>query len=178
MSWDLVSSPLSLAAIGLATLGALLLLAGIVALVRGRALRFGLRTSATLLLLALAGVAGSIAVGLQGADARGHRGAALRPSDGPAALRCHPPLPRRRREDVRRRGRRDLRGRAHPQVEAVREPARPAHRLRARPRRGTLPCDRAGALRRPHRPLSGAGAAGGPLRAASALRVPRSAARR
>ncbi len=66
MSWDLVSSPLSLAAIGLATLGAILLLAGIVALVRGRALRFGLRTSATLLLLALAGVAGSIAVGIQG----------------------------------------------------------------------------------------------------------------
>src|SRR5439155_308952 len=39
MSCDLVSSPLCLAAIGLATLGAILLLAGIVALVRRRALR-------------------------------------------------------------------------------------------------------------------------------------------
>ena len=66
MSCDLVSSPLCLAAIGLATLGAILLLAGIVALVRRRALRFGLRTLTGLLLLALAGVAGSIAVGIQG----------------------------------------------------------------------------------------------------------------
>src|SRR3989442_5432108 len=63
---DLVISPLSLAAIGLATLGAILLLAGIVAVVRGRPLRFGLRTLTGLLLLALAGVAGSIAVGIQG----------------------------------------------------------------------------------------------------------------
>src|SRR5256885_605465 len=66
MSSDLVISPLSLAAIGLATLGAILLLAGIVAVVRGRPLRFGLRTLTGLLLLALAGVAGSIAVGIQG----------------------------------------------------------------------------------------------------------------
>src|SRR5207249_3190241 len=64
------------------------------------------------------------------------------------------------------------------QVEAVREPARPAHCLRARPHRGTLPCDRAGALRCPHRSIPGARAAGGPLRAPPALRVPRSAARR
>src|SRR5256712_13717083 len=66
MSWDLVSSPLSLAAIGLATLGRILRLAGIVALVRRRALRFGVRTLTGLLLLAHAGVAGSIAVGIQG----------------------------------------------------------------------------------------------------------------
>src|SRR2546430_13651487 len=66
MSCDLVSSPLCLAAIGLATLGAILLLAGIVAVVRGRPLRFRLRTLTGLLLLALAGVAGSIAVGIQG----------------------------------------------------------------------------------------------------------------
>ena len=66
MASDVVISPLSLAAITLATLGAILLLAGIAALVRGRALRFGLRTVTGLLLLSVGGLAGSIAVGIQG----------------------------------------------------------------------------------------------------------------
>src|SRR5207249_5744768 len=66
MASDVVTSPLSLAAITLATLGAILLLAGIAALVRGRALRFGLRTVTGLLLLSVGGLAGSIAVGIQG----------------------------------------------------------------------------------------------------------------
>src|SRR3989442_7713920 len=99
MSWDLVSSPLSLAAIGLATLGAILLLAGIVALVRGRALRFGLRTLTGLLLLALAGVAGSIAVRIQGYQALTRQDIAarlfVRPA-GPPRFPPPPPLPRRR----------------------------------------------------------------------------------
>src|SRR5437667_7935942 len=66
MSSDLVISPLSLAAIGLATLGAILLLAGIVAVLRGLPRRCGLRTVSGRLLLAPAGVAGSIAVGVAG----------------------------------------------------------------------------------------------------------------
>src|SRR2546422_210390 len=66
MASDVVTSPLSLAAITLATLGAILLLAGIAALMRGRALRFGLRTVTGLVLLSVGGLAGSIAVGIQG----------------------------------------------------------------------------------------------------------------
>ena len=63
---ELASSPLSIAAVALAVLGTIVLLAGIVALVRGRALRFGIRTLLGLLLLALGGAAGGIAVGIQG----------------------------------------------------------------------------------------------------------------
>lgn len=66
MSPDLVTSPLCLAAVALAALGAVFLLAGIVALVRGRALGFGLRTLFGLLLLSLGGLAGAIGVGIQG----------------------------------------------------------------------------------------------------------------
>lgn len=53
-------------AITLATLGAILIVAGIVALVRARPWRFALRTVAGLLLLSLGGLAGAIALGIQG----------------------------------------------------------------------------------------------------------------
>jgi hypothetical protein len=66
MSSQLATSPLALAAIGLAALGALLVLAGIVALVRSRPMRFTVRTLAGLLLLSLGGLTGAIAVGVQG----------------------------------------------------------------------------------------------------------------
>jgi hypothetical protein len=66
MSSDLATSPFSLAAVVLAALGAILILAGIAALVRRRPLRFALRTLAGLLLLSLGGLAGTIAIGMQG----------------------------------------------------------------------------------------------------------------
>jgi len=66
MSSDLSTSPFSLAAIILAVLGAILILAGFIALIRKGPLRFALRTLAGLLLLSLGGLAGTIAVGIQG----------------------------------------------------------------------------------------------------------------
>ena len=66
MSSDLPTSPFFLAAIALGTLGAILILAGIAALVRARPLRFTFRTLAGLLLLSLGGLAGAIAIGTQG----------------------------------------------------------------------------------------------------------------
>src|SRR5258706_7399966 len=66
MSADLPTSPLFLAAIALGTFGAILILAGIAALVRARPLRFTLRTLAGLCLLSLGGLAGAIAIGTQG----------------------------------------------------------------------------------------------------------------
>jgi hypothetical protein len=62
----LLASPLSIAALVLGAAGALLVLAGVLALVRLRPLRFALRTLAGLLLLSLAGVAGAIVLGVQG----------------------------------------------------------------------------------------------------------------
>jgi len=66
MSSDLPASPFFLAAIALAALGAILMVAGIVALWRARPLRFALRTLAGLLLLSLGALAGTIAIGTQG----------------------------------------------------------------------------------------------------------------
>jgi hypothetical protein len=66
MSPELATSPFLLAAIALATLGAILILAGIAALLRARPLRCALRTLAGLLMVSLAGLAGTIAIGIQG----------------------------------------------------------------------------------------------------------------
>jgi hypothetical protein len=63
---DLASSPLFIAAVVLGVVGAVLLLAGLAALVRLRVLRFALRTLLGLLLLAMGSVAGTIAIGMQG----------------------------------------------------------------------------------------------------------------
>ena len=63
---ELSASPFFLAAIALGALGAILVVAGIVALVRARPLRFALRTLSGLLLLSLGALAGTIAVGTQG----------------------------------------------------------------------------------------------------------------
>jgi hypothetical protein len=66
MSPELTASPFFLAAIVLGALGAILILAGIVALVRGKPLRFALRTLAGLVLLSTGALAGTIAIGTQG----------------------------------------------------------------------------------------------------------------
>ena len=66
MSPELPASPFFLTALALATLGAILILAGIAALLRARPLRFAVRTLAGLLLLSLGGLAGTIAIGTQG----------------------------------------------------------------------------------------------------------------
>ncbi len=66
MSAELSASPFFLAAIVLAALGAILVLAGMAALFRARALRFAVRTLAGLLLLSLGGLAGTIAIGTLG----------------------------------------------------------------------------------------------------------------
>jgi hypothetical protein len=58
--------PFFLAAIALGALGAILIVAGIVALVRTTPLRCAFRTLAGLLLLSLGGLAGTIAIGTQG----------------------------------------------------------------------------------------------------------------
>ena len=66
MSSELTTSPFFLAAITLGTLGAILILAGLAALVRRRPRRFALRTLAGLVLLSIGGLAGTIAIGTQG----------------------------------------------------------------------------------------------------------------
>ena len=66
MTSELATSPFFLAAVTLGALGAILVLAGIVALIRARPLRFALQTLAGLLLLSLGGLAGTIAIGIQG----------------------------------------------------------------------------------------------------------------
>jgi hypothetical protein len=66
MSSDLPGSPFFLAAIALGALGAILMVAGIAALVRATPLRFAFRMLAGLLLLSLGGLAGTIAIGTQG----------------------------------------------------------------------------------------------------------------
>src|SRR5215210_5011083 len=66
MQTDFVTSPLFLAAICLAVLGAIAVIAGGAALVRKRPLRFALRTLAGVLLIASGALAGAIAIGIQG----------------------------------------------------------------------------------------------------------------
>jgi hypothetical protein len=66
LSSGLLSSPLSVAALVLGAAGAVLLLAGMVALVRLRPLRFAIRMLAGLTLLSLAGLAGAVFLGVQG----------------------------------------------------------------------------------------------------------------
>jgi hypothetical protein len=63
---ELSASPFFLAAMALGALGAILMVAGIVALVRARPLGFALRALSGLLLLSLGALAGTIAVGTQG----------------------------------------------------------------------------------------------------------------
>jgi hypothetical protein len=72
MPADLFTSPLFLAAFTLAILGTLLLLLALNALVRLRFLSFGLRTLVGLLLLALGGMVGALAVGVHGYRALTH----------------------------------------------------------------------------------------------------------
>jgi hypothetical protein len=66
MASELLASPFLIAALVLGVLGALLILAAIVALVRLRPLGFAFRTLAGLLLLSLGSVAGLVALGTQG----------------------------------------------------------------------------------------------------------------
>jgi hypothetical protein len=66
MSSDLPTSPFFLAAVTLGTLGVVLIVAGIAALVRARPLRFALRTLAGLLLLSFGAFVGTIVIGIQG----------------------------------------------------------------------------------------------------------------
>ena len=66
MSSELATSPFFLAAVTLGALGAILILAGLAALMRKRPRRFALRTFAGLLFLSLGGLAGTIAIGIQG----------------------------------------------------------------------------------------------------------------
>jgi hypothetical protein len=66
MSSDLPTSPFFLAAVTLGTLGVILIVAGIAALVRAKPLRFALRTVAGLLLLSFGAFVGTIAIGIQG----------------------------------------------------------------------------------------------------------------
>jgi hypothetical protein len=63
---ELPASPFFLAAIALGALGAILVVAGVVALMRARPLRFALRTLSGLLLLSLGALAGTVASGTQG----------------------------------------------------------------------------------------------------------------
>ncbi|MBI1942206.1 MAG: hypothetical protein HYS35_00955 [Betaproteobacteria bacterium] len=63
---DLATSPFAIASIVLAALGAILILAGLVSLLRARPLRFAIRMLAGLLLLSLGGLAGAVAVGIEG----------------------------------------------------------------------------------------------------------------
>jgi hypothetical protein len=66
MSAELFTSPLFLAAILFGVMGVVLLFAGLVAFFRLRLLSFLFRTLFGLLLMALGGVAGTIAIGIQG----------------------------------------------------------------------------------------------------------------
>src|SRR2546422_321696 len=115
MASDVVTSPLSLAAITLATLGAILLLAGIAALVRGRAL--GVRAGRGGGPLPLAR-AGALPRPARPPPGWGAAGGPLRP---PPALQVPPPPARRRV------GRRAVRAGAPPRrARAARLGERPA----------------------------------------------------
>src|SRR5205807_1538505 len=83
VSSGLLGSPFSIAALVLGAAGALLVIAGLVALARLRPLRFALRTLAGLLLLSLAGLAGAIFLGVQGYHALGREDLAARVSVRP-----------------------------------------------------------------------------------------------
>jgi hypothetical protein len=72
MPSELISSPLILGAAVLAACGLIATVAGIVALVKVRPLRFAVRTLAGLLLLAGGTLAGAIAVGVQGYRSLAH----------------------------------------------------------------------------------------------------------
>jgi hypothetical protein len=78
MQADLFTSPLFLAAAALGVLGVLLLLLALMAVVRLRLLSFGLRTLVGLLLLALGGLVGALAVGVHGYRALTHEEVAAR----------------------------------------------------------------------------------------------------
>ena len=79
----LVISPFFLAGVTLGTVGAILILAGITALVRARPLRFAVRTITGLLFLAIGAFAGTIAVGIQGYQALTHEDIAAKISVRP-----------------------------------------------------------------------------------------------
>jgi hypothetical protein len=66
MSADLTTSPFLLAGIILGFLGAILIVAGIAALVRAKPLPFALRTLSGVVLLSIGGLAGAVAIGTQG----------------------------------------------------------------------------------------------------------------
>jgi hypothetical protein len=66
MAPDLLASPFLIAALALGALGAILIVAALVALFRLRPLSFALRTLAGLLLLSLGSMAGMVALGTQG----------------------------------------------------------------------------------------------------------------
>ena len=78
-------SPLVIAAIGCGAFGAILVIAGVVALFRWRPMRFIFRTLIGLLLLALGALAGGIAIGIQGYQALTREEVAARISVRPAA---------------------------------------------------------------------------------------------
>jgi hypothetical protein len=88
MASELLASPFLIAALILGALGALLILAAVVALVRLRPLSFAFRTLAGLLLLSLGSVAGMIALGTQGYRA-------LTREDVAARLSIQPTSPQR-----------------------------------------------------------------------------------
>jgi hypothetical protein len=83
VSSGLLGSPLSIAALVLGAAGALLVIAGLIALARLRPLRFALRTLAGLLLLSLAGLAGAVFLGVQGYHALSREDLAARVSVRP-----------------------------------------------------------------------------------------------
>src|SRR5882672_11332195 len=77
-------SPLVIAAIGCGAFGAILVIAGLVALFRWRPMRFIFRTLIGLLLLALGALSGAVAIGTQGYRALTHEEVAARISVRPA----------------------------------------------------------------------------------------------
>jgi len=70
MSPDLLLSPYFIVAATLGALGAVLILAGLMAALRRRPVRFAVRTVAGLLLASLGLLAGGLAVGIRGHDLR------------------------------------------------------------------------------------------------------------
>jgi hypothetical protein len=82
---DLFTSPLFITATVLGVLGILLLLLALVAFVRLRLLSFGLRALVGLLLLALGGLVGALAVGVHGYRALTHEEVAARITVTPTA---------------------------------------------------------------------------------------------
>ncbi|OGB20559.1 MAG: hypothetical protein A3I66_05770 [Burkholderiales bacterium RIFCSPLOWO2_02_FULL_57_36] len=78
MTSELLSSPLTFAAIVFGVAGAILLFGAIVALVHARPLRFALRTLSGLLMLSCALLASGLAIGLQGYQAFTREEAAAR----------------------------------------------------------------------------------------------------